>query len=90
MVWLNTYDYEKMFFQLDGNLKQIRDLKEKYIEFNKIKERNLKKIDSLLSGLIELYSHSELTMFREFSELLNKHRQEIVNSFIYVTDSSGS
>ena len=32
-AWLNTYDYEKMFFQLDDSLRQIRNLKEKYIEF---------------------------------------------------------
>ena len=89
-AWLNTYDYEKMFFQLDDSLKQIRDLKEKYIEFNKTGERDLKKIDSMLGSLIDCYSSCQLTMFREFSELLNRHRQEIVNSFIYITDSSGN
>ena len=37
-AYLNTYDYEKMFFQLDDNLVQIRRLKEKNI-LNLIKQK---------------------------------------------------
>ena len=81
-AYLNTYDYEKMFFQLDDNLVQIRRLKEKYIEFNKTEERDLEKINTLLSNIIDCYSHSTLIMFKEFSELLKAHKQEIINSFI--------
>lgn len=29
-------------------------------------------------------------MFREFSDLLKKHKQEIINSFIYITDNNGN
>ena len=89
-AYLNTYDYEKMFFQLDDNLIQIRRLKEKYIEFNKTKERNLEKINTLLSYIIDCYSHSTLIMFKEFPELLKDHKQEIINSFIYITDNNGN
>ena len=71
-----------MFFQLDDNLVQIRRLKEKYIEFNKTEERDLEKINTLLSNIIDCYSHSTLIMFKEFSELLKAHKQEIINSFI--------
>lgn len=87
-AYLNTYDYEKMFFQLNDKLIIIRKLKEKYIEFNKTKEKDLNKIDILLNDLIDLYSHSTLTMFKEFSELLQKHKQEIINSFIYIIDDN--
>lgn len=89
-AYLNTYDYEKMFFQLDDNLMNIRRLKEKYIEFNKTKEKDLNKVSVLLNDLIFLYSHSSLIMFREFSELLKKHKQEIINSFIYIIDNDGN
>ena len=89
-AYLNTYDYEKMFFQLDDNLVQIRRLKEKYIEFNKTEERDPEKINTLLSNIIDCYSHSTLIMFKEFSELLKAHKQEIINSFIYITDNNGN
>lgn len=89
-AYLNTYDYEKMFFQLDDNLVQIRRLKEKYIEFNKTEERDLEKINTLLSNIIDCYSHSTLIMFKEFSELLKAHKQEIINSFIYINDNNGN
>ncbi len=79
-----------MFFQLDDNLVQIRRLKEKYIEFNKTEERDLEKINTLLSNIIDCYSYSTLIMFKEFSELLKAHKQEIINSFIYITDNNGN
>lgn len=88
-AYLNTYDYEKMFFQLNDQFMQIRRLKEKYIEFNQLKEKDLNKVTTYLNELILLYSHSSLNIFKEFSELLEKHKQEIINSFIYITDEDG-
>lgn len=88
-AYLNTYDYEKMFFQLDDNLMTIRRLKEQYIEFNETKEKDLNKIAGILNDLIIFYSHSSLVMFRDFSDLLKKYKQEIVNSFIYIIDNNG-
>lgn len=89
-AYLNTYDYEKMFFQLDDKFMDIRRLKEKYIEFNKTKEKDLNKIEILLNDLIDLYDRSSLSMFKEFSEILKKHKQEVINSLIYITDSKGN
>lgn len=89
-AYLNTYDYEKMFFQLDDKFMDIRRLKEKYIEFNKTKEKDLNKIEILLNDLIDLYDRSSLSMFKEFSEILKKHKQEVINSFIYITDNKGN
>lgn len=68
----------------------IRRLKEKYIEFNKTKEKDLNKIEILLNDLIDLYDRSSLSMFKEFSEILKKHKQEVINSLIYITDSKGN
>ena len=79
-----------MFFQLDDKFMDIRRLKEKYIEFNKTKEKDLNKIEILLNDLIDLYDRSSLSMFKEFSEILKKHKQEVINSLIYITDSKGN
>jgi len=63
-----------MFFQLNKNFMNIRRLKEKYIEFNQTKKKDLNKVAILLNDLILLYSHSSLAMFKEFSDLLKKHK----------------
>lgn len=88
-MYLNTYDYEKMFFEIDESLIKIRALKEKYIEFNSTDERDKKKIADAFSKLIEEYSASEFHFIREFAETLKKHKQEIINSFIYIIDDEG-
>lgn len=88
-AYLNTYDYKKMFFELDDKLIDIRKLKEKYIEFNNSKEKDLDKINQLLSDLIHIYEHSSIPIFKEFSILLKDHKQEIINSFIYIVDNNG-
>lgn len=88
-MYLNTYDYEKIFFELHDTLKPIRKLKEKYIEFNNSKEKDLVKVDQMLSRLIDQYSASKFKIFIEFSKILKKHKQEIINSFTYITDDQG-
>lgn len=44
----------------------FNSLKEKYIEFKKLKETDSRKIDIFLSNLINFYSCFALTMFKEF------------------------
>lgn len=58
-MYLNTYDSERMFFEIDESLIKIRVLKEKYIEFNSTDERDKEKIADAFSKLIEEYSVSE-------------------------------
>ena len=89
-MYLNTYDYEKMFFEVDESLIRIRELKEKYIEFNSTDERDKEKIAQDLSKLIEEYSESEFSLFREFAETLTRYKQEIINSFTYIKDKDGN
>ena len=81
---MNTYDYEDALFRIDPRLKDFRNLKELYIQFN---NRNgghpieaLKKLDKLIS----IYQTSEYEIFREFASLLEKYRDPIINSFIIV------
>lgn len=88
-MYLNTYDYEKMLFDLGNNFKYIRDLKEKYINFNCTLEEDKNKIEADLNKIIEEYSKSKLILFRDFSKLLQKNKERIINSFTYVTDKNG-
>lgn len=52
---LNTYDYEKLFFDIDDDLKFIRNLKEKYIDFNSSGQKDFKIIENKLDDFIYEY-----------------------------------
>ena len=87
-----TEENDKVW-ELSGNVKPeywilIDAQNDSIVEFNKTEERDLEKINTLLSNIIDCYSHSTLIMFKEFSELLKAHKQEIINSFIYITDNN--
>lgn len=60
-MYLNTYDYEKMFFEIDDHLIIIRKLKEKYIEFNSSHETDQVKLNTVLKQLIDEYSKSAIS-----------------------------
>ena len=80
---MNTYDLEKKFFEIDANLSVLRDLKEIYVEFN---NSNAGKPDIAaleLEELINYYSNCGQPIFVEFSNLLKKYSQPIINSFIH-------
>ena len=83
-VLMNTYDYEDALFRLDSNLRDYRDLKEMYIRFNSRNAGNPIAAKNELTELIEFYSNSEHYIFRDFSELLNKYKDPIINSFVMV------
>ena len=89
-MYLNTYNYEKIFFEIDESLLKTRSLKEKYIEFNATDERNKDEIAKKFTNLIIEYDNSEFTFFKEFAETLNNHKQEILNSFTYIKDKDGN
>lgn len=81
---MNTYDYEDALFRLDPKLRDFRDLKEKYIQFN---NRNAGKpfgARKELDELIPIYQTSEYEIFRNFGNLLEKYQDYIINSFIMV------
>lgn len=81
---MNTYDYEDALFRLDPKLRDFRDLKEKYIQFN---NRNAGKpfgARKELDELIPIYQTSEYEIFRNFGDLLEKYQDYIINSFIMV------
>ena len=81
---MNTYDYEDALFRIDSNLKDFRDLKEAYIQFNNRNAGSPLTAREELDKLIPMYKASEHEIFREFGELLEKYEDYIINSFIMV------
>lgn len=81
---MNTYDYEDALFRIDPKLREYRDLKEKYIQFNSRNAGNPIAARKELQPLIKEYQNSEHVIFREFASLLVKFENPIINSFIMV------
>lgn len=81
---MNTYDYEDALFRIDPNLKDFRDLKEIYVQFNSRNGGNPLLARNELKELIQTYKSSRFEIFRDFASLLEKFEDPIVNSFIMV------
>ena len=81
---MNTYDYEDALFRIDPKLKDFRDLKELYIQFNNRNGGHPIEARKELEELISIYQTSEYEIFREFGSLLGKYKDPIINSFIMV------
>lgn len=81
---MNTYDYEDSLFMIDPNLRELRDLKELYVQFN---TRNAgKPMDARieLDKLINHYLHCGNSIFVDFANLLIRNHAYIINSFVMV------
>jgi len=52
--YMNSYDYEKLFMGLHSDVRELRDLKEMYVEFN---DRNAGNPDTIVKGLDKLIVH---------------------------------
>lgn len=81
---MNTYDYEDALFRIDHKLKEFRDLKEVYIQFNTRNAGDPVTARKELGTLIPMYKTSAHEIFREFGSLLEKYEDPIINSFIMV------
>ena len=82
--FMTLYDKEEKLFALVPELREMRDLKELYIRFNKAQFEDMSEIEDTLSKLIELYRRSRFEMFRNFAALLKENYDEILNSFIRI------
>lgn len=71
---MNTYDYEDALFRLDPKLKEFRNLKEKYIQFNNRNAGKPIEARKELDELIPMYQASEYEIFRNFGDLLENIR----------------
>lgn len=81
---MNTYDYEDALFQIDSGLKELRDMKELYIRFNSHNEGRPMDARLELDELIDYYLHSSNPIFIDFANLLIRHHDYIINSFVMV------
>lgn len=81
---VDTSTIERMFFELDPNFKPLRDLKEKYIEFNRSQFNSTSDALVELDRLIQEYESCPQTIFNDFATFLKQHRIPIKNSFTIV------
>ena len=81
---MNTYDYEDALFRIDPKLKDFRDLKETYIQFNSRNAGKPLEARRELDELIPMYQRSEYEIFRDFGRLLENYKDYIINSFVMV------
>ena len=84
-------DYEQALFSLDPNLEKLRDLKEKYIRFNRSHADRPDEARSAPDALISEYKSSGYTIFEEVAKALSAYKQAVINSFTVIerTDSKG-
>ena len=83
-VLMNTYDYEDKLFRISPRLKILRELKELYITFNDRNAGNPVQAAAELDDLIVTYQTCNDSIFTEFSGLLSRYKEPIINSFIMV------
>lgn len=81
---MNTYDYEDALFRIDSNLRDFRDLKEKYVQFNARNCGRPIQARAELKELIQEFKGSRFEIFRDFASLLEKFEDPVINSFIMV------
>lgn len=81
---MNTYDYEDALFRIYPNLRDFRDLKEKYVQFNARNSGKPIQARAELKELIQEFKGSRFEIFRDFASLLEKFEDPVINSFIMV------
>ena len=82
--YITIGEIEDMLFDIDPNLRHIRNLKERYIQFNKQYGNNPKQARKKLSELIDIYRNCPYSIFHDVAETLSYHFESIVNSFIMI------
>ena len=82
--YITIGEIEDMLFDIDPNLRTIRNLKERYIRFNKIYGNRAKESRKELQSLISVYRGCPYPLFHEVADTLSYFFESIVNSFIMV------
>lgn len=77
-------DIDRMLLRIDPNLKELRDLKERYIRFNKRFGNDYKRSKAELQNLIDLYRKTQYDIFHDVADSLTYHFDAIANSFLMV------
>lgn len=81
---MNTYDYEDDLFRIDPSLRELRELKELYISFNSRNAGNPVNAAREIDTVIGTYQLCGQPIFEDFSDLLIKYKEPIINSFVMV------
>lgn len=79
---MNTYDYLEWIYSLDPAFKDLFDLKELYVAFNRKHAGMPKEARPALREIIRTYRQSKYKMFRDISYTLEEFFEPIINSFI--------
>lgn len=82
--YITIGEIESMLFDIDPTLRELRNLKERYITFNRIHGGKYKQAKKALNELIELYRNCPYRAFHEIAETLTFHFDGIANSFIMI------
>ena len=88
LIYFNPREKEKELFSLDPNFEEIRNMKERYVEFNKRNINDIEGAEKELREIIEEYESSHLGMYREIAKTLKSHIPEIAKSFTYIAANS--
>ena len=83
--YMNTYDYERKFFEINPHLQEMRDFKEMYIHFNERYAGDPEGASRQLDWLIAFYLNCGNGIFSEFARHLQKYHDPIINSFVMVS-----
>lgn len=86
--YLDTYDWTRMFLDLDPKFSRILELKQIYENFNGNYINDLDEASKRLDEIIDIYKNCEINFFNSFSNLLLRYHKEIINSFTYVSGDS--
>ena len=82
--WTDIHDLEEAIFRIAPELRQMRKLKEKYIDFNRRYGNDQKRARPALKELITLYRKSGFKEFETIASTLEKHFESIICSFIMI------
>ena len=82
--YTTIFDLEESIFKIAPELKPMRNLKEKYITFNKRYGGDPKSARPALRDLIDLYRKSGFEEFERVAGMLEEHFEPIINSFIMI------
>ena len=88
--YMDTYDYIDAFLSLDDDFGYLRDLKNKYLTFNSLCFDTTEELENEFDQLVNLYSSSRSTIFKEFSALLIRYKPQILTSFTKVIRENNS
>lgn len=82
--YLNTYDKEELFMNLDPRFEKMKELKEAYITFNNGHINDPIGAKTQLNEIITKYRNSGLIIFEQIADTLEHYKKAIIASFTYI------